>query len=200
MESRPRFILEPAAVVGQFLMQIFTSEAIDRCPSFQTALPSVLGTPLVLNLEEFPELDWLPDYLIALTSLQQERDRLTGAIQAVMIAGDINRDGWIETYTKSKNGKQYTYYQLRWLTGDRKKSGQPKVKTKHLCRGAVGEVRAAIVRGQQIKALEQERQQVENQIFRLKQLVRGTSRRLDRVVSQNSLTHHRPMQGAGYEP
>lgn len=181
-------------------MQIFISEAIDRCSDFQTTLPAVLGTPLVLNLEEFPELDWLPDYLIALTSLQQERDRLTEAIQAVTIAGDINRDGWIETYTKSKNGKQYTYYQLRWLTGDRKKSGQPKVKTKHLCRGSVGEVRAAIVRGQQVKALEQERQQVEDQIFRLKQLVRGTGRRLNQVVSQNSLTNDLSMQGVNHEP
>lgn len=180
-------------------MQIFTSEAIHRCSTFGIALPSVLGTPSVLNLEEFPELDWLPVYVMALTSLQQERDRLTEAIQAVTISGDINRDGWIETYTKSKNGKQYTYHQLRWLTGDRKKSGQPKVKTKHLCRGAVGEVRAAIVRGQQVKALEQERQQVEDQIFRLKQLVRGTSRRLNRVISQNSLTHHRPRQGANHE-
>ncbi|MBD1842611.1 hypothetical protein H6F89_04130 [Cyanobacteria bacterium FACHB-63] len=186
--------------MGQFLMQIFTSEVIHSCPDFQVTLPAVLGTPLVLNLEEFPELDWLPAYMMALTSLQQERDRLTGAIQAVTITGNINRDGWIETYTKLKNGKQYIYYQLRWLTGDRKKSGQPKVKTKHLSRRSVGEVRAAIVRGQQVKALEQERQQVEEQIFRLKQLVRGTGRRLDRVVSQNLLTNHRPTQGANHEP
>ncbi len=167
-------------------MQIFTSEAIS--PVLRGSTPSS-GNILALDLEQFPELDWLPDYLTALTALQHERDHLTQAIQAVTADGEAYRGYWIESYTKSKNGKQYTYHQLRWLTGERKKSGQPNVKTKHLSYRAVGEVRAAILRGQQVEALEKQCQQVEAEMFKLRQLVRGTGSRLRRVNSQNSLMH-----------
>jgi hypothetical protein len=76
---------------------------------------------------------------------------------------------------------------LRWLTGERKKSGQPKVKTKHLSHRAVAEAQAAISRGQQAEALEKQRQQVEAEIEHIKCLVRGTGRQLQRVISQNSI-------------
>ena len=182
-------------------MQIFTSETIR--PVLQGNTPNS-GNILTLDLEQFPELDWLPDYLTALTALQHERDRLTQAIQAVTADSEEYRGYWIESYTKSKNGKQYTYYQLRWLTGERKKSGQLKVKTKHLSYQAVGEIRAAISRGQQVEVLEEHQQQIAAELFKLKQLVRGTGRRLRRVDSQNSLTrplnHSRLSGGSNHEP
>jgi hypothetical protein len=128
----------------------------------------------------------LPTYLTLLSSLHYDRNRLTQVIHAIAEEGEVYRDQWIETYTKSKNGKQYLYYQLRWLTGEYKPSGQPKVKTKHLSHRVVGEVRAAIARGHQVAALEQQCQAVEAEITRLQQLVRGTGRRLQRVVSQHS--------------
>jgi len=168
-------------------MQVFTLETVERCPVFQVATPQVLGTSIVLNLEEFPEFNWLPVYLTTLTTLQNERDRLSHSIQAIA-EGEVYRNCWIEPYTKTKNEKQYTYYQLRWLTGERKKSGQPKVKSKHLSHRAVSEVRAAIARGQQVEVLEKQRQQVETEIFRLKQLVQGIDKRLQRVSSQNLMT------------
>ncbi|MGG6295028.1 hypothetical protein ACQ4M4_11430 [Leptolyngbya sp. AN02str] len=147
--------------------------------------PLLLETFLIINLEEFPELTWLSAYLTHLRSLQSECDRITHAIQSIAAMGDIHRGGWIEAYTKTKKGKEYTYYQLRWLAGERKQSGQPKVKTKHLSRHAVAEAQTAIARGEQVKALEKERQQVEAEIERIKYLVRGTSRRLQQVISQN---------------
>jgi hypothetical protein len=135
-------------------MQNFMLEASEPFPTVQVTRSPVLGMSLVVDLEEFPELNWLPDYLITINALQHECDRLTQAIQRVTEAGQVSRDCWIETYTKTKNQKQYSYYQLRWLTGERKLSGQPKVKTKHLSHRAVSEVRAAIARGQQVEALE----------------------------------------------
>lgn len=140
----------------------------------------------MLDLQEFPELTWLSTYLTYLQSLQSECDRVTHAIQSITEEGEVYHDYWIEPYTKTKKGKDYIYYQLRWLTGERKKSGQPRVKTKHLSHHAVAEVQAAISRGYQIEALEKERRQVEAELERVRHLVRGTGRRLQRVVSQNS--------------
>lgn len=159
-------------------MQICTSDTISRGSTVPADLPSVLGTSILLDLEAFPELTWIRDYLRTLSALQQEHDQLTQAIQSVTEEGEVYRDCWIEPYTKTKNGKHYTYHQLRWLTGDRKKSGQPKVKTKHLSHRAVGEVRAAIERGHQVEALEKQRQQVEAEIFRLREIVLGTSKKI----------------------
>jgi len=177
--------LEPTAVVGQFPMQTLAFEPIESGQFSNSPTPLGLGTSLMLNLDEFPELKWLSTYLTYLHSLQSECDRLSHAIQSIAEAGNVYRDYWIEPYTKTKKGKDYTYYQLRWLTGERKKSGQPKVKTKHLSHRAVAEVQAAIARGNQVEALEKERRQVEVEIERIKYLVRGTGRRLHRVVSQN---------------
>lgn len=170
-------------------MQVFTLETVERYPVLQVATPQVLGTSTALNLEEFPELNWLSAYLTTLTALQSECDRLHRSIQVITAEGDVYRNCWVEPYTKTKNGKDYTYHQLRWLTGERKKSGQPKVKTKHLSHRVVGEVRAAIARGEQIAALEQQQEQVEVQLSRLKQIVRGTGRRLERVGFQNLMTN-----------
>lgn len=170
-------------------MQVFTLETVEPCPASQVTTPQVLGTSIVLNLEEFPELNWLPAYLTTLTTLQSERDRLNRSIQAIVAEGDVYHNCWIEPYTKTKNEKQYTYHQLRWLTGERKKSGQPKVKTKHLAHQAVGEVQAAIARGDQIEALEQQCQQIEALISRFKQLVRGMGKRFERVSYQNFMTN-----------
>lgn len=167
-------------------MSYFASVTAEPISSSGSSLSAVLGNPLVLDLDTFPELHWLSTYLTRLNSLHHDRDRLAQAIQAVAEEGEVYRDQWIETYTKSKNGKQYLYYQLRWLTGEYKPSGQPKVKTKHLSHRIVGEVRAAIARGHQVEVLEQQRQAVEAEITRLQQLVRGTGRRLQRAVSQNS--------------
>ncbi|MBD2119308.1 hypothetical protein [Trichocoleus sp. FACHB-262] len=167
-------------------MSYFASATAESSSSRGSSLPAVLGNPLVLDLDAFPELHWLSTYLTLLNSLHQDRDRLTEAIQAIVGEGEVYRDQWIETYTKSKNGKQYLYYQLRWLTGEYKPSGQPKVKTKHLSHRVVGEVRTAIARGHQVAALEQQRQAVEAEITRLQQLVRGAGRRLQRAASQHS--------------
>ncbi len=166
-------------------MQNCMPEAIEPFPTVQPDLFPILGMSLAVDLEEFPELNWLPDYLHTINALQYDCDRLAQAIQHVTEEGNVSRDCWIENYTKTKNQKQYTYYQLRWLTGDRKPSGQPKVRTKHLSHRAVSEVRAAIVRGQQVEALEKQRRQLEAEIFRLKQLVRGMSKKLMRASSQN---------------
>jgi hypothetical protein len=167
-------------------MSYLTSVTAEPNSSGGSGLPAVLGNSLVLDLDVFPELHWLSTYLTRLNSLHQDRDRLTQTIQAIAKEGEVYRDQWIETYTKSKNGKQYLYYQLRWLTGEYKPSGQPKVKTKHLSHRVVGEVRAAIARGHQVEVLEQQRQAVETEITRLQQLVRGTGRQLQRAVSQHS--------------
>jgi hypothetical protein len=145
--------------------------------------PLVLGNSLVLNLDNFPELDWLTDYFAALHSLQVEHDRITQDIKAIEQEGEVYHDQWIEPYTKTKNGKQYTYYQVRWLTGEYKKSGQPRVKTKHLSPRAFGEVRGAIERGHQVVALKREQQQVDEQMARLKHLVRGLGRRIKQLHS-----------------
>ncbi len=167
-------------------MQTFTVERVIPCPIIPPRPPVVLGTSLVVDLEEFPELEWLSTYLDCLRTLQSEYDHLTQAIATLTNEGTVYRDYWIETYTKHKNNKHYTYYQLRWLTGERKKSGQPQVKTKHLARPVVAAVRAAIHRGQQIAVLEQQQQVIAADITRLQQLVRGTSRRLQRALSQNA--------------
>jgi len=167
-------------------MQTLAFESIESGHSSQAPTPIFLGTSFTLDLKEFPELKWLCAYLSYLYSRQSECDRLTHPIQSIAQAGEVYRDYWIEPYTKTKKGKDYTYYQLRWLTGERKKSGQPKVKTKHLSHRAVGEIQAAIARGDQVEALEKERQQVEAEIERVKDLVRGTGKRVQRVISQNS--------------
>jgi len=169
-------------------MPTFLPGSPDLRPSPPIPPPQFLGTSLVLNLEEFPELNWLITYLATLTFLESERDRLTQAIQAIAEAGDVYRNCWIEPYLKTKRDKQYTYYQLRWLTGERKPSRQPKVKTKHLSHRAVGEVRAAIARGHQIDALEQQRQDIEVEIQRLKQRVQGTGKGLKHISSQNQFS------------
>lgn len=157
----------------------------DPPPTISPDSRRVLGTTLILDLEQFPELAWLSDYLTTLAILQSEHDRRTQSIQSIAREGEVYRDCWLEPYTKTKNGKQYIYYQLRWLTGERKKSGQPQVKTKHLSHRAVSEARAAIARGKQIEALEKQQQAVEHQIFKLKQLVRGIAKRLEYTHSQN---------------
>jgi uncharacterized protein (DUF2249 family) len=161
-------------------MQVSTSKATEH-PSVRQPEPfEVLGNLLFLNLEDFPELSWLPDYLAALQALHQEHDRLSGEIEAIRQAGDVYRDQWIEPYIKTKNGKQYTYHQLRWLTGERKKSGQPKVKTKHLPHYIVNQIEAAIKRGHQIEALEQQQKLIDVEINKLKQQVQRTGNRLHR--------------------
>lgn len=162
-------------------MQTLTPEAIAPSSTRQNSPFLVLETPIFLDLEEFPELSWLPTYLNQLSTLHHERDRLLQTIKAVSAEGDIYRNCWIEPYTKSKNGKQYQYYQLRLLTGERKKSGQPKIKTKHLSHRRVAEVRAAIARGHQVEELERQVQQIEMHLSRLKRLVQGTERRLQRL-------------------
>jgi hypothetical protein len=167
-------------------MSYLASVTAEPSSSSSSSLSAVLGNSLVLDLDTFPELHWLSTYLTLLNSLHHDRDRLTQAIQAITEEGEVYRDQWIETYTKSKNGKQYLYYQLRWLTGEYKPSGQPKVKTKHLSHRVMGEVRAAIARGHQVAALEQQCQAIEAEIIRLQKLVRGTGRRLQRAASQHS--------------
>jgi len=181
-----QFTLAPTPVVGHFVMPFLAPQRVKRRSAM--ALPPdlpVLGNSLALDLETFPELGWISAYLAELNRLQAEVYRLSQAIQTVGEAGEVYHDYWIEPYIKTKNGKQYTYHQLRWLTGERKKSGQPKVKTQHLSDIRLGEVRAAIDRGHQVEVLERQRQQVEAEITRLKQLVRGTGRRLERLASQN---------------
>lgn len=162
------------------------SPAADRCFLSSPASPLVLGKALVIDLHQFPELDWLSDYLSTLASLQAECDRLTQAMQAIWQEGEVYRDCWIEPYTKTKNNKHYTYHQLRWLTGEHKPSGQPKVKTKHLSHQTVSAARAAIARGHQIAHLEAQRQQLATQIVRLRQRVQGIEKRLRHAYSQTS--------------
>ncbi|MBD2158514.1 hypothetical protein [Leptolyngbya sp. FACHB-16] len=166
-------------------MQVFHSSLQQACSDEANEL-LVLGNSLVLNLESFPELNWLTSYFTTLQSLQMERDRISYDIKAIEQEGTVYREQWIEPYTKTKNGKQYTYHQMRWLTGEYKKSGQPKIKTKHLSNRALGEVRAAIERGRQVAALEQERQHVDEQISRLKHLVRGIGKRIERQTITHS--------------
>jgi hypothetical protein len=172
-------------IVGHFLMQVFTPQTLKTSFPAILSTPEVLGNSLTLDLEKFPELDWLPGYLAALNTLQKERDRLTEDIRAIEQEGEVSRNQWIEPYIKTKNGKKYSYYQLRWLTGERKKSDQPKVKTKHLSHKVVGEVRAAIERGHQVEALESQQRRVGAKVTQLKRLVQGTSRRLKDAISQN---------------
>lgn len=169
--------------MGAFPMQLLPSEGAEHRLTLPDTPLQVLGTSVVLDLETFPELYWLTAYLTTLTALQQELDRLNQAIQALTDEGDVYRDCWIEPYTKTKNGQQYAYHQLRWLTGERKPSGQPKVKTKHLSQRVVGAVRAAITRGHQVESLEQQRAQVEAAMARLKRLVQSIGRRLQRLSS-----------------
>jgi hypothetical protein len=166
-------------------MQILASGAVEPAPATPAASPKVLGKALVLDLEAFPELNWLPQYFATLQALHHQHEQLSSEIQAVAQSGNVYHDQWLEPYSKTRNGKQYTYHQLRWLTGERKQSGQPKVKTKHLSHRAVPAVQAAIARGKQVEALEKEQRQVEAELERMKHLVRGTSRRLQRVLSQN---------------
>lgn len=187
MRSHSIPYLEPIAVMGQFLMQVFTPGTTEFCPARQLEPSKVLENLLVLNLKEFPELDWLPAYLATLQALHYEHDRISQEIQAITEAGDVYRNQWIEPYIKTKNGKQYTYHQLRWLTGERKESGQPKVKTKHLSHHIVNQVRAAIERGHQIEALEQQQKLIEIQINQLKQRVQRMGSRLNQAISKNSI-------------
>lgn len=153
----------------------------------ECASPGVLGNVVTVDLEVFPELGWIRDYLSALGELQAECDRISSEIRAIEQEGEVYRDMWIEPYTKYKGGKEYTYYQLRWLTGERRKSGQPKVKTKHLSHRVVGEVRGAIERGKQVESLEQQQQLIEEEVVRLRQLVQGVGRRTKKARSLNSM-------------
>ncbi|MEP0914547.1 hypothetical protein NDI45_26960 [Leptolyngbya sp. GB1-A1] len=162
-------------------MQKITAFSRPAFPQAQTDPEEVLGNSIVLDFDQFPELQWISRYLAALHKLQAERDRLAQDIRAIEQEGEVYFDQWVEPYTKTKNGKQYTYYQLRWLTGEYKKSGQPKVKTKHLSHQQVGEVRAAIERGQQVKSLQEQQSLIDAQIVRLRQLVRSTGRRMQRL-------------------
>ncbi|MBD2153099.1 hypothetical protein [Leptolyngbya sp. FACHB-16] len=173
-------------------MQVFHPD-LQQTPSNELDELLVLGNSLVLNLDNFPELEWLTDYFAALHSLQVERDRITQDIKAIEQEGEVYHDQWIEPYTKTKNGKQYTYYQVRWLTGEYKASGQPKVKTKHLSYREVGEVKGAIDRAHQVLALEQDRQEVEEQIARLKRTVRAIVRRIQHQIPEDS--HRHQIQG-----
>lgn len=84
--------LEPTAVVGQFLMQVFTPEMVEHHSVLPIAAPQVLGTSPVLDLDDFPELNWLLAYLTAITALQSEHNRLTHAIEALAADGEVYRD------------------------------------------------------------------------------------------------------------
>jgi hypothetical protein len=171
-------------------MQKFTAFPRPAFPQAHSEPEEVLGNSIVLDLDQFPELQWLSRYLAALQMLQAERDRISHDIRSIEQEGDVYFDQWIEPYTKTKNGKRYNYHQLRWLTGESKKSGQPKVKTRHLSHQQVGEVRAAIERGQQVKTLQEQQLLIDAQIVRLKQLVRSTGRRMKRL-SHSSLAGRR---------
>jgi len=161
-------------------MQVFETDVAECCSVGGCASPGVLGSVVTVDLETFPELCWIRDYLEALGELQAECDLSNSAIRAIEQEGEVYRDVWIEPYTKNKGGKGFTYYQLRSLTGERRKSGQPKVRTKHLSHRMVGEVRGAIERGKQVEWLEQQRQLVEEKMIRLRQIVLGTDKRLKR--------------------
>jgi hypothetical protein len=153
-------------------------------PALPVDTREVLGKAIVLNLEHFPELHWLCDYFTALHTLQLEHDRLSRAMQAIEQKGEAYSGHWIEPYTKTKNGKSYTYHQVRWLTGDYKKSGQPKVKTKHLSRQQLGEVQAAIARGHQVKALQAQQHDIDAHITRLKEQVHQIGQHLECTLSR----------------
>jgi hypothetical protein len=145
-------------------MHTLKTEIHSTSPTLPVDSRRVLGKVIALNLEHFPELNWLCDYFTALHDLQHKHNRLTRDIRAIEQDGEAYFDQWIEPYTKTKNGKSYTYHQVRWLTGEYKPSGQPKVKTKHLSREQLGEVQAAIARGHQVRALQAQQQLIEQRI------------------------------------
>lgn len=166
-------------------MQHFTALAPQPCSSEDVEPTNILGNSLVLDLGNFPELQWLSLYFKRLAWLRSQQDQTSDAIRAIAREGAVYRNEWIEPYTKTKGNKFYTYHQLRWLTGDRRPSGQPKVKTKHLSHKDVGDARAAIARGHQVKALEKQRQYLGEEISELRQLVRRTGRMLQQQIYQN---------------
>ena len=166
-------------------MQYITALVPEPCSFEELGGSDILGNSIVLDLNNFPELQWLSLYLKRLNCLSNQRDQINDAIRAIAREGEVYRSEWIEPYTKTKGSKSYTYHQLRWLTGDRRPSGQPKVKTKHLSHKQVGEARAAIARGHQVKALEKQRQRIDEEISALRQLVRGTGRTLQQQIYQN---------------
>lgn len=172
-------------MVGQILMHHFTALAPEPRLFEEVEPANILENSLVLDLDNFPELQWLSLYLKRLAWLHSQRDQINDAIRAIAREGEIYRSEWIEPYTKTKGGKSYTYHQLRWLTGDRRPSGQPRVKTKHLSHKQVGEARAAIARGHQAKALEKQRQRINEEISALRELVRETDRALQQQIYQN---------------
>lgn len=148
----------------------------------------VLGNQLHINLTNFPELEWLVSYLDSLRALESRRNQLTQSLEAIAKQGEIYREQWIEPYTKTKSGKSYTYYQLRWLTGERKPSGQPRIKTKHLSKKQLGEARAAIGRGQKIVAIERQCKDIDEEIFQLKRLAQKTGDKLQRMTAKNQIS------------
>ena len=152
------------------------------------SISKVLGNQFQIDLDKFPELAWLAGYLDALNTLKTRRDQLTESIEAIAQEGTVYREQWIEPYTKTKGGKSYTYYQLRWLTGERKPSGQPKIKTKHLSRQQLGEARAAIARGQKTVALERQRKEIEEEIAQLKRLAQSAGDKLRHRIARNKIS------------
>jgi hypothetical protein len=94
-------------------MHTVTPAIHSTSPTLPVDTREVLGKTIVLNFEHFPELHWLCDYFTTLHNLQAEHDRLTRAIQAIEQAGEAYHNQWIEPYTKTKNGKSYTYHQVR---------------------------------------------------------------------------------------
>ena len=166
-------------------MQHFTALAPEPGSFDEVEPENILGSSLVLDLGNFPELQWLSLYLKRLDWLRSQQGQINDAIRAIAREGEVYRSEWIEPYTKTKGGKSYTYHQLRWFTGDRRPSGQPRAKTKHLSYKQVGEARAAIARGHQVKALEKQRQHLDEEISALRHLVRGIGRTLQRQIYQN---------------
>ncbi len=57
-------------------MQKFTAFPHPAFPFAQSEPEEVLGNSIVLDLDQFPELQWISRYPIALHKLQAERDRL----------------------------------------------------------------------------------------------------------------------------
>jgi chaperonin cofactor prefoldin len=165
-------------------MQSSTANSSFVALTSQPQRGEVLGNAIALNLDHFPELHWITDYITALQTLQTERDRLSLDIQAIEQEGEAYYDQWIEPYTKTKNSKQYHYHQVRWLTGEYKKSGQAKVKTKHLSHRQVAEVRAAIDRGHQVKALQKQQYLIDERIAELKQKLQTAGKDLQRAIAQ----------------
>ena len=166
-------------------MQYITALVPEPCSFEELGGSEILGNSIVLDMGNFPELQWLSLYLKRLDWLHSQRDQINDAIRAIAREGEVYRSEWIEPYTKTKGGKSYTYHQLRWFTGDRRPSGQPRAKTKHLSYKQVGEARAAIARGHQVKALEKQRQHLDEEISALRHLVRGIGRTLQRQIYQN---------------